>query len=94
MRKTLLGLSATVVVLACGAALYGLAMELPNEGPVDLGWKFPAGVADLASSRNRVHGFMSTFGYADLWYAANVEVKSGGEIEQFVAKHRAAKAKP
>jgi len=182
MRKTLLGLSATVVVLACGAALYGLAMELPNEGPVELGWEFPAGIADLASSRNRVHGFMSTFGYADLWYAgdakafnaylaeyarlkdlplqlvihpapgsslrqyvseprahydwelsvkwdvalregpkddkaggfavtlhlflsdavtlddivvpANVEVKSGGEIEKFVAKHQAANAKP
>jgi hypothetical protein len=192
MKKALLGLSATVVVLACAAALYGLAWELPNEGPVTVDWKLPPGVTELASSRNRVHGFMSTFGYADLWYAgdakafnaylaeyarlkdlplqlvihpapgsslrqyvsqprahydwelsvkwdvalredpkddkaegravttlrpegfvvtlhlflsdavtlddivvpANVEVKSGGEIEQFVAKHGAAKAKP
>jgi len=192
VKRMLMLACATVIILACGVALYGLAMELPNEGPVELGWKFPAGVADLASSRNRVHGFMSTFGYADLWYVgdakafnaylaeyakfkdlllelvihpapgsslrqyvseprthydwelsvkwgialqenrkddraeghavttlrpegfavtlhlflsdaitlddivvpANVEVKSGGEIEQFVAKRRAAKAKP
>jgi len=73
VKRTLMLACATAVVLACGAALYGLARELPNEGPVELGWKFPAGVADLASSRNRVHGFMSTFGYADLWYAGDAK---------------------
>ena len=73
MKRTLMLACATVIILACGAAIYGLALKLPNEGPVELGWKFPAGVAELASSRNRVHGFMSTFGYADLWYAGDAK---------------------
>ena len=33
MRKAFLVSSAAILVLACGAALYGLASELPNEGP-------------------------------------------------------------
>ena len=73
MKRMLMLACATVIILACGAAIYGLAMELPNEGPVELGWKFPAGVAELAGSRNRVHGFMSTFGYANLWYAGDAK---------------------
>jgi len=46
MKKSLLGLFATVVVLACGAALYGFAWELPNEGPVAVDWELPPGGAD------------------------------------------------
>jgi len=71
VKRMLMLACAPVIILACGAALYGLAMELTNEGPVELGWKLPPGVAELASSRNRVHGFTSTFGYADLWYAGD-----------------------
>jgi len=34
VKRMLMLACATVIVLACGAAIYGLAMELPNEGPV------------------------------------------------------------
>jgi hypothetical protein len=89
MKKALLGLSAAVVVLACGAALYGLAMELPNEGPVTVDWRLPPGVTKLASSRNRVHGFMSTFGYADLWYAGDAKA-----FNAYLAEYAGLKALP
>jgi hypothetical protein len=46
MNKAFLVCSAAIIVLACGAALDGLAMELPNEGPVAVDWELPPGEAD------------------------------------------------
>jgi hypothetical protein len=64
-------LCAVGMVLACGALVYAVAMDLPNRGPVFITQDLPAGVSELVSSRDRVHGFTSGFGYADLWYAGD-----------------------
>jgi len=70
-RKALI-CTVTADVLAAGLPVHGLTTELATQGPLR-GWGWPAGVAELAGSRDRVKGHWSTFGHGSLYYAGDAK---------------------
>jgi hypothetical protein len=60
---------AAVIVLACGVSIFAMRFTMPNDKPVPRQDRWPAGLAELASSRNRVKSYGLNFG-ADAYYYA------------------------
>jgi hypothetical protein len=63
----------TVIVLALGSSIYGLRFTFPSDKPVVRQERWPAGVAELASSRNRVKSYGLNFGSDAYYYGGDAK---------------------
>jgi hypothetical protein len=64
---------AAVIVLACGVSIFAMRFTMPNDKPVPRQDRWPAGLAELASSRNRVRSYGLNFGSDAYYYAADAK---------------------
>jgi hypothetical protein len=73
VKRTRILVVSTITVLALGASIYGMRLTLPNDKPVVRQERWPAGVAELASSRNRVKSYGHNFGTDAYYYAGDAK---------------------
>ena len=73
MKRTRILVVSTIIVLALGSSIYGLRFTFPSDKPVVRQERWPAGVAELASSRNRVKSYGHNFGSDAYYYAGDAK---------------------
>jgi hypothetical protein len=73
VKRTRILVVSTIIVLALGSSIYGLRFTFPSDKPVVRQERWPAGVAELASSRNRVKSYGHNFGSDAYYYAGDAK---------------------